>query len=164
MFKKILQSLSARIVLIVSFGIIVTVTAGLVIESQTIKKQVLHSLHEEMRMVLNSAQSTTESIGDLAQAGAFNYQELSRELAEKGPENFRDTLLYKTIPVVAAWEAIRQSIKGTPIEFRIVRAKPRNLENTPRTDLERQALAEVSKSGVKDFFIEDDSAGLIAYA
>jgi methyl-accepting chemotaxis protein len=164
MIKKFLQSLSVRIVAIVSIGIIVTLITGLVIEFQSIRKSIVHSMEEEMRAILNAAQSTTESIGNLAQAGAFDYEALSRELAEKGRENYRETTFFRTIPVVAAWDAIRQAITGTAIDFRVVRENPRNPENTPRTDLERRVLVEVSKTGVKEVFFTDGQAGLIAYA
>lgn len=133
MIKKLLQSLSARIVVIVSFGILITLVTGLVIEFQSIRKSIVYSLEEEMRAILNAAKSTTDSIGNLAQAGAFDYNALSRELEQKGRENYRETTFFRTIPVVAAWDAIREAISGTAIEFRVVRDNPRNPDNSPRT-------------------------------
>ena len=100
----------------------------------------------------------------MAQAGAFNYAELARELEIKGKENYRDTTFYKTVPVVAAWEAIRKTIEGTDTKFRIVRDNPRNKDNLPKTELERRVLDAVEKEGKSEVFIEDKEAGVFAYA
>ena len=79
---------------------------------------VTKGLEEKMRAMLVQAESTTDSMGLLVEAQAFDYPRLLQELQAKGLSNYRDTTFYQTVPVVASWAAIRQSIEGTPIQFR----------------------------------------------
>lgn len=164
MIQKLTRSLGGKILLIVSLGVLLTLASSLVVVYFRTTDLVSHGIEEEMRMLLVQAESTTDSISELAEARAFNVETLSRELEFKGRENYRDTTFYKTVPVVAAWTAIRKAIEGTPIQFRIVRESPRNPDNVPKSDLERSLLAEVEKSGTSEVFTVDRSAGMIAYA
>lgn len=100
-----------------------------------------------MKGLLVQVESTTDSIGELAQSGAFNYAEMAKELEDKGKENYRNTTFYKTVPVVAAWAAVRKAIEGTPISFRIVREQPRNPDNAPKSSLDRRILMPSARMG-----------------
>lgn len=148
----------------VGLSILLTLGVSLWVIYNRTQHIVLHDVEEEMRSILVQAESTTDSIGELAQAGAFNYAELAQELEAKGKENYKQTVFYQTVPVVAAWDAVRAAIKGTSIEFRIVRDNPRNKENEPQTDLDRQLLQAVEKEGKPFAFVEDRKSGHIAYA
>ena len=164
MFKNPLSSLGGRILLIVFAGIVLTAAACLFVIYHRTSLIVSKDIEKEMRTILVQAESTTDSIGALAQSGAFDYAKLAQEVETKGKENYRETLFYRTVPVVASWDAIRKAIEGTPIQFRIVRDAPRNKENTPKTELERRLLNAVEKEGKSEVFVEDRETGLIAYA
>ena len=164
MIRNLLSSIGGRILLIVTLGILLTLATSLYVIYNRTVHIVTHDIEEEMRTILVQAESTTDSIGELAQDGAFNYPELIKELEAKGQENYRDTVFYKTVPVVAAWAAVRKAIEGTPIEFRIVRDNPRNKENLPKTELDRLLLNSVESEGKNNIFVEDRKAGLLAYA
>ena len=164
MVKNFLASLGGRILLIIVLAIVLTLGATLIVIHNRYLTFSKSDTEKELRNLLIQAESTTDSIGNLAQAGAFNYAELSKELETKGKENYRDTTFYKTVPVVAAWEAIRKTIEGTDTKFRIVRDNPRNKENLPKTELERRILDAVDKEGKSEIFIEDKEAGVFAYA
>ena len=164
MLKNLFTSLGGRILSIIVLAILLTLGASLIIINNRYLSFSKADTEKELRNLLLQAESTTDSIGNLAQAGAFNYPELARELEAKGKENYRDTTFYKTVPVVAAWESIRKTIEGTETKFRIVRDNPRNKENLPRTELERRLLDAVNKEGKPEIFIEDKQAGVFAYA
>jgi methyl-accepting chemotaxis protein len=70
--------------------------------------------------------------------GMFHLPELMAEAeaapAERG--NYRDTRLYRTIPVAAAWTAARARAETLGYEFRIPRTRPRNPDNRPRPGVE----------------------------
>lgn len=150
--------------MIVSLGVVLTLISGLVVLYFRTVNLVSHGVEQEMRMLLVQAESTTDSISELGEARAFDVESLSRELEYKGKQNYRDTTFYKTVPVVAAWTAIRKAIEGTQVQFRIVRDKPRNMENVPKNDLERTLLADVEQGGKNEVFTIDRDAGMIAYA
>lgn len=164
MLKSFFASLGGRILSIIVLAIVLTLTASLVVIHNYYLNSAKVDTKMELKNMLIQAESTTDSIGNLAQAGAFNYAELAKELEAKGRENYRDTTFYKTVPVVAAWEAIRKTIEGTDTKFRIVRDNPRNKENLPRTELERRLLDAVDKDGQSEIFVEDKEAGVFAYA
>ncbi len=164
MFKNPLNSLGGRILTIVVLGIVLTLAASLYVIYQRITTIVHSDLEEQMRYTLVQAESTTDSIGELSKDGAFNYAQLTGELQTKGKENYRETLFYKTVPVVAAWQAVRKSIEGTNTKFRIVRDNPRNKENLPKSDLDRKLLNAVEKEGKPEVFIVDRESGVVAYA
>ena len=158
------RSLGGRIVSIIVVALVLTLVISLFVLRSSVQKSVLHGLEQEMRSILVQAESTTDSIGDLAMKGAFDYKSLQEELQKVGKANYRQTLFYQTVPVVAAWEAIRRATDGTPLKFRIARDNPRNPENAPQTPLERQLLQELDNPSVKEVFTVDYDAGLIAYA
>lgn len=164
MFKNPFSSLGGRILLIVILGIILTLGVSLYVIYHRITEVVYRGIEKDMRSTLVQAESTTDSIGDLAQAGAFDYNDLRAELLAKGAANYRETTFYKTVPVVAAWESVRRAIEGTSTQFRIVRENPRNKENIPKSQLDREILNAVEKEGKPDVFIVDREAGVIAYA
>lgn len=164
MIHRLFHSIGGRVLLIVFLGIVLTVGAALTVIYFKTRNLVRHDVEETMRTILVQAESTTDSIGELAEAGAFDYEDLARELEAKGRSNYRDTTFYKTVPVVAAWTAVRESIKDTPIKFRIVRDNPRNRENLPQTELDRELLAAVEAGGKNEVFLEDAAGGLLAYA
>jgi methyl-accepting chemotaxis protein len=164
MFKNPLSSLGGRILLIVILGIILTLSVSVYVIYNRITDVVYRGIEKDMRSTLVQAESTTDSIGDLAQSGAFDYEDLRAELQVKGAANYRETTFYKTVPVVAAWESVRRAIEGTSTQFRIVRENPRNKENTPKSKLDREILNAVEKEGKPEIFIVDREAGVIAFA
>ena len=164
MIKKLTNSLGGRIILTVALGILITLATCLYVIYARTTFIIEDDLKDEMHGILVQAESTTDSIGELAHDGAFNYEELAKELAVKGKENYRDTTFYKTVPVVAAWTAVRKAIEGTPMQFRIVRDKPRNSDNAPKSDFDRKLLNAVDGEGKNEIFLVDREAGMIAYA
>ena len=164
MLQKLFRSLGGRIVLIVISGIVLTLATCLWVLHSKASSIIRDDVENEMKALLVQVESTTDSIGELGQLGAFNYAEMAKELEEKGKENYRNTTFYKTVPVVAAWTAVRKAIEGTPISFRIVREQPRNPDNAPKSSLDRQILDAVGKDGKNEVYLEDSESGVIAYA
>ena len=68
----------------------------------------------------------------------FNQDELLQELRGIQEKNgsYRDSRLYKTIPVVAGWMAAKAAAKDEGIDFRIAALEARNPDNDPRKDAE----------------------------
>ena len=112
MLKQLFRSLGGRIVLIVISGIVLTLATCLWVLHSKSSAIIREDVEHEMKALLVQVESTTDSIGELAQSGAFNYAEMAKELEEKGKENYRNTTFYKTVPVVAAWAATRTAVQG----------------------------------------------------
>ena len=116
-----------------------------------------------MHSIVQNAENTRESMARLHKEGAFNMEALQAELKKVGAENYRDTTLYRSVPIVAAWESAKSVAKDMGIDFRTVRNNPRNRDHTPTAD-EARILQAVSQTGVEEFFEEDKARGLIVYA
>ncbi len=144
-------------------AILLTLTVGVVVIYERTQDVVTTGLQDKMRAMLVQAESTTDSMGLLVEAKAFDHERLSAELRAKGLSNYRETTFYQTVPVVASWAAIRKSIEGTPIGFRIVRDQPRNPDNAPANAFERQLLDAVQKEGAPSAFVIDKGMGLAGY-
>ncbi|GIU75952.1 MAG: hypothetical protein KatS3mg004_3039 [Bryobacteraceae bacterium] len=76
--------------------------------------------------------------------------------------DFRTTTLYKTIPVVAAWEAVRDMVQKEGFEFPVVRENPRNPANAP-AESERRILNALA-DGRPEYFEEGDKSGKFVLA
>ena len=100
MIHRLFHSIGGRVLLIVFLGIILTASAALGVIYWKTRSLVRHDVESNMRTIIVQAESTTDSIGELAEAGAFDYAGLSNELQYKGRDNYRETTFYKTVPVV----------------------------------------------------------------
>lgn len=158
------RTLKARVLGVVVLAIALTSCAGAWVIYDRTYELVTGALHEKMRSMLVQAESTTDSMSALVQGQAFDYERLTAELEAKGRSNYRDTIFYQTVPVVASWTAIRKSIEGSAITFRIVRENPRNPDNAPANAFERRILEKVQAPGVGSWFVVDREVGLVAYA
>lgn len=157
------RTLGSRVMAIVFVSICITLAVGMLVIYDRTQEVVISGLEEKMRAMLVQAESTTDSMGMLVQAKAFDHEHLLDELRSKGLSRYKETTFYQTVPVVASWAAIRQSIEGTPIEFRILRDKPRNPANAPVNAFERELLDRVQNGGASAAFVMDPSVGLAAY-
>ena len=158
-----LRSLGGRIVITVVIAIAITLVVCIFVLRSTMAGLILSDLESEMRGVLPQAESVTNSVGDLSKDGAFDYEKLSGELGKVGKENYKGTLFFRTVPVVAAWDVIKKSTDGTTMKFRIVHDYPRIKSNEPSNDLERRILCELKDPAKKEVFITESHSGMIAY-
>src|ERR1019366_4084016 len=71
--------------------------------------------------------------------------------------------IYKTVPVVAAWDSITEVARKEGYEFRVAAHNPRNSTNAPRPDEERM-LSLMESDKVPDYFAVDEKANEILYA
>jgi hypothetical protein len=78
MLKQLFNSIGGRILLTVSLGILLTLATCLYVIYERTQYTIRHALELEMRTILVQAEATTDSIGEMAQAGAFDYEKLTK--------------------------------------------------------------------------------------
>jgi methyl-accepting chemotaxis protein len=103
-----------------------------------------------MQSILHNAENTRESMTRLHKEGAFNMEALVAELKKVGVEKYRDTTLYRSVPIVAAWQSASDVAKEMGFDFRTVRENPRNRDHAPTAE-ESRILQAVSGPGGDEF-------------
>jgi methyl-accepting chemotaxis protein len=154
-------TISTRTVTIAWVAVVITAVAGLLIQRSVIREQGLVLARQAMRGVILSAESTRESVGEMNVGGTLDQRSLLSEL--RTSPDFRKTRIYRTIPVVAAWQAIEHVAAKEGYEFRIPSHDPRNPKNTPTPD-EEKILATFNDSSVEDYFSVDPKKNEMVYA
>ena len=142
-------------------SIALAVTAALIIQKRSIENQGIEMLRSSMHATLIEAESVRESISQLGAGGAFDRPKLLEEYKKSG--DLRSSTLYKTIPVVAAWEAAGRAAKEDGFDFRIAKNQARNSKNLP-TPEEVPIVNALEKEGLAEYFKADRATNTIILA
>jgi len=133
-------------------AVVLTATAGLLVEREVIRRQGVALTRESMRSTLLSAENARNAISAMRQRGTFDDVRLGAAAA--GRSDFRRTAIYETVPVVAAWRSISEVAGVQGYQFRIPAASPRNPENRPTPD-ETRILAALETTSLGEYFAVD---------
>jgi methyl-accepting chemotaxis protein len=142
-----------------AIGLSVSVT--LIVQKYVIHHQGVDLTIETMRAAIVEAENVRESISALGQRGAFDRKKLFAEYQASG--DLRGSTLYRTIPVVAAWDAIEKAAKQSGFEFRVPKNQARNPKNNPTPD-EAAILKQLEDGTVPEYIRLDESANLLVFA
>ncbi len=154
-------TLSWRTVAIAWVAVIISAVAGLLVQRSVIRAQGIALVRDGMRGIVVSAESTRAAVASMNTGGSFDRKSLLDEYRKKA--DFRQTRLYDTIPVVAAWKAIQQVADKEGYEFRTPSFNPRNAKNTPDPQ-EAAILGKMAKENLPDYFEVDSARNQIIYA
>ena len=155
------MKLGTKIVSIVFVAIAVSVTAGLVVQHRVIRDQGIELTRGTMRAAIVEAENVRGTISSMSSAGAFDMPKLLEEFKRTG--DLRKSTLYKTVPVVAAWDAIQKVADDNKWNFRVPKHNARNEKNTPTAD-EELILAILERGDVPEYFHVDKAANKIILA
>jgi len=150
-----------KITLVAMGSVLATAAAGMLSERSVVRQQGIESIRETMRATILSAENTRQSISAMRAAHVFDDSGLAKDLAAAA--DFRQTAVYKTVPVVSAWNSIAEVARQEGYEFRVPAHHPRNPNNTPRFD-EEPILRLLESEGLPEMFRIDDKANEILYA
>ncbi len=155
------MKIGTKIIVAALTAIIVTVAVALVVQKYVIEHQGIDLTVATMRAAVVEAENVRESISRLGQGGAFDRKKLFEEYKASG--DLRGSTLYRTIPVVAAWEAIEQAARQAGYEFRVPKNQARNPKNNP-TPAEQEILRLLEKGDLPEYVKVDHAANEILYA
>jgi methyl-accepting chemotaxis protein len=153
--------LGTKIVLTAVGSVFITATAGLLIQRSVIRSQGVELIRDSMRSTILGAENTRQSVSAMRRANVFDDTRLKAEAS--GVSDYRQTALYKTVPVVAAWDSIADVAAKQSYEFRVPARNPRNPKNAPSSNEER-ILGLIEKGKLSEYFEVDEKAGEIVYA
>jgi hypothetical protein len=154
-------ALGTKIVLIAVGSVVITAAAGFVIQRSVIRRQGLDSIRETMRATILIAEETRRSVASMRSSHSFDDAALQAELA--GTADYKSSRIYRTVPIVAAWNSISQVATAEGYEFRVPAHNPRNPKNAPRADEER-ILSLMENDRLPDYFEFDEVSNEVVYA
>ncbi len=155
------MNLGRKIILGSVAAVLVTTATLLVLQSSIVRRQGIELTHHTMRAAVVEAESVRDTISALGEKGAFNREELLAQYRASG--DLRNSTLYRTIPVVAAWQAIERVAEIENYEFRVPKKQPRNPRNEPTAD-ELAILEHFETSGADEYFEVDEARNQLVYA
>ncbi len=153
--------LGTKITLGTMCSMIAASIGGLLIQNHMLYREGRDLIHDSMRCILKEAETTRETMATLQKKGAFNQVALLEEL--KTHSDFRESTIYQTVPVVAAWQSVEKLAKEEGFEFRTPSRSPRNKKNAP-TPAEEKILASLESSDLDEYFEVERSTGKLIYA
>ena len=154
-------TIASRTVGIAWAAVVVTAAAGLLIQRSVIRNQGIALVRSGMSDIVLSAESQREAVSRLNVSGAFDRRSLVDEATKAA--DYRQTTLYSTIPVVAAWRSIQKVADERGYEFRTPSFNPRNARNTPDAQ-ETQILNQLAAGNMAEYFEVDPKRNQIIYA
>jgi methyl-accepting chemotaxis protein len=155
------MTIPTKIIAAVLGAVAATVIAALIVQKAVIERQGVDLTRETMRAMLIEAENVRQSISELSERGAFDRPKLVQDYRASG--DLRGSVLYRTIPVVAAWNAAAKAAEAQGYEFRVPRHQPRNSKNTP-TEAETVILKSLEGSGGEEYFRADRATNTIVFA
>ena len=155
------MKITTKIIMAALGAVAISVTVGLVIQRNVIRAEGIELLRGTMRVAVLQAENTRESISTLNRRNAFDMPALLAEYKKSG--DLRNSALYRTVPVVAAWTAIEETAKKEDFEFRVPKNQARNPKNLP-TPEEQTILAQLEKAEVDEYFKVDEANNSIVFA
>ncbi len=148
------MKLGSKIIVAALAAVGLTLIAALTVQKFIIERQGIELTVQAMRAAIVEAENVRESISELGENGAFDRAKLLEEYKESG--DLRGSTIYRTIPVVAAWEAIAEAAAESGFEFRVPKNQARNPKNKPTP--EEQEILKLLESGEAREFVEIDRA------
>ena len=155
------MELKTKIVLVSVSSVIATAAAGFLIERSVIRNQGIELTRDTMRTAILSAENTRQSVAAMRTSRMFDEASLLAEAART--PDYRQTRIFKTVPVVAAWESITDVAAKDGYEFRVPARNPRNPKNAPQGDEDR-ILGLMESGALSDYFEVNERANEIVYA
>jgi methyl-accepting chemotaxis protein len=155
------MKLGTKIICAAVAAVAVSLVAGLIVQRNIIRKQGIELTHDTMRAAVLEAENVRESISMLNKRNAFDQAALLAEFKKTG--DLRNSTLYGTVPVVAAWKAIEQVALKEGYDFRVPKRQARNPKNNP-TPEEDEILTFLEAGTAREFFRVDRKHNQIVYA
>ncbi len=156
------MKLGTKVITSALVAVLVSLLISLYVQRVVLRSQGTEMVMDSMRGILVAGESMRDSISRMNERGVFKREEMVAEFRAKGGE-LRDSALYSTIPVVAAWNAIAVAAKHEDYEFRIPSFNPRNKNNAPSPE-EAELLKAFEQGQIKEYAGVDAKRGLIVVA
>ncbi|WP_263408445.1 methyl-accepting chemotaxis protein [Terriglobus tenax] len=155
------MKLQTKIISISLGGVLLTTVGGIFVQMSIIRQQGITMLRDSMRATILGAENTRQSVSNMRREHMFDDKSLKEEALTA--TDYRQTRLYQTVPVVAAWTALREVATKEGLKFRVPASHPRNPKNAA-DETEQRILAAVESGEQPEFFEVDEKNNEAIYA
>ncbi|MCW5966512.1 MAG: DUF3365 domain-containing protein [Bryobacterales bacterium] len=155
---------NVKLVLCAVGSLVLCAIVATMVMRERVRHQGEEMLRENMQNMVTEAESVRQSITALNERNAFARERLVEEL--RGASDYRKSTLYRTVPVVAAWEAIEEALATntkSKYEFRVPKRSARNPKNEP-TEEEAEILLELESGTTQEIYRIDKEKNQAIYA
>jgi len=154
------MNLGIKITLCAGGGVVLA-TAGAILTVYSISHQNrVNELRSLMSSTIQQAETVAATMDDLHQRGAFN----TAVQSEKSAADYRDSNLYKSIPIVAAWDSVKTIAKAKGFEF-LTPSRPDLRARNPKNHTnDYDDVFRLFTSGGDEYFKEDSQANMLILA
>lgn len=174
MFNSLAKlSLLGKIIVAISFSLIVATVSLSIIFVNTFKENSLEEMLLKARAIGQMAENARVATGKLVERDAFKTDQLIAEAQATlkglpvGSDSFfsalRSTTYYKTIPVVSAFLAAQEGAEKSHFKFKPTRFDARNPDYKPVTDKEKELLRDIQQSTEMEVSGIDETTNELRY-
>lgn len=153
--------LGTKIVTIAVASVFVTAGTGLWIQGTVIRAQGIAMTRDSMRGAVLSAENARQSVASMWQIGVFDQARLKADA--RSHSDYKQTNLFRTVPVVAAFNSISEVSSKQGYEFRVTANHPRNPNNAPKPG-EDNILRLLDENRMAEYFAVDSKTNQLIYA
>jgi hypothetical protein len=156
-------NLANKITLCASGGVVLATAGAIACVYLISHGNRVDELRSLMSSTIQQAETVTANMDELHGKGAFNTGALARSLAEKAGD-YRSTVYYRTIPVVAGWESVRGVAQTKGFTF-LTPSRPDLPARDPKNHTEDYAEAfHAFAAGKEEYFAEDSATNTLILA
>ncbi len=156
------MTIGAKIILVSIGAVGITVGTALLIQRSVIRSHAVEETKSSMAAGIAQAEQIRDMVSALNAGGVIDQKRLLAD-SKHGNTELRQTMLYKSLPIVAAWQALEQFSKAQHLGFRIVKGQARNTDNEPRPE-ELPILDALEQGGQPDYARIDSAANTLTFA
>jgi hypothetical protein len=150
-----------KIVTIAVASVFVTAATGLWVQRTVIRTQGIEMTRDSMRGAVLSAENARRAVANMWRRGVFDQAKLKASAATQS--DYKQSALFTTVPVVAAFGSIAEIAAKQGYEFHIAAHHPRNPNNAPRPD-EEALLRVLEDDQAPEYFAVDAKTNELVYA
>ncbi|MCH8524012.1 MAG: methyl-accepting chemotaxis protein [Balneolales bacterium] len=158
-----MKTIGNKILLSAFLALTAITVISIVMQNRIVTDQGTDLIETQLKNMVMQSESVRSRVSQMWLDGAFSLQDLLQDYEQYGINRIEQSKIYGTIPVVAAWESIQTIADELDYDFRVVRANPRNPNNSPN-QRESEILRYFETHNVLDYFSVDESMGQIIYA
>jgi methyl-accepting chemotaxis protein len=154
------MNLGTKITLCAAGGVVLATTGAILTVYSISHQNRVNELKSLMSSTIQQAETIAATMDELHQRGAFNVA----SQGAGGSGDYRTSVLYKSVPVVAAWDSVKTIAKAKGFEF-LTPCRPDLQPRNPKNHTnEYDDAFQLFSSGGDEYFREDSQSNTLILA